>query len=194
MKLLLANLIIFISLSTSGCSVYMAAKQPDKLDLSILKVGTHRSLLIAEFGKPIHTETKDNDEKYEIFSFVQGYSGGAKAGRAVFHGAADVLTLGLWEVIGTPTESAFDGDKMVYEVHYDKENRIDEVKLIKNEAEDGPEKGSLVDSPKSRQGWSKKSPPTDTKKPTEKPEIPTETEKVMTPVEKIISDNTTKNK
>lgn len=32
-----------------------------------------------------------------VFKFVlQGYSTGAKAGRALFLGAADVMTLGLW--------------------------------------------------------------------------------------------------
>ena len=54
-----------------------------------------------------------------------------KAGRAVFHGAADVLTLGLWEVVGTPTEGAFNGTEMAYEVRYDKEDRVDQVIALK---------------------------------------------------------------
>ena len=55
----------------------------------------------------------------------------AKAGRAVFHGAADVLPLGLWEVAGTPTESAFDGTDMAHEVRDDNEDRIDRVVALK---------------------------------------------------------------
>lgn len=67
------------------------------------------------------SEVRNDGYKYEIFSFTQGYSGGVKAGRAFFHGAADVLTLGVWEVVGTPAEAVFDGDKMAYHVRYDEE-------------------------------------------------------------------------
>ena len=48
----------------------------------------------------------------EIYRFVQGFSQGAKAGRAVFHGVADVFMLGLWEVIGTPVETIENGSKV----------------------------------------------------------------------------------
>ncbi len=115
----------------SGCSVFMAAKQPDKKDVGLFKVGTPRSMLLAEFGLPTVAETREDGRKYEIFSFTQGYSTGAKAGRAVFHGAADVFTLGLWEVIGTPTEATFDGSEMAYEVRYDAEDKVDQVILLK---------------------------------------------------------------
>lgn len=95
-----------------------------------MAVGVPRSLLLAEFGLPIASEERDGS-KYEIFKFVQGYSAGAKAGRAVFHGAADVLTLGVWEVIGTPTEGVFDGNDMVYQVRYNDDNITDEVIPLK---------------------------------------------------------------
>ena len=115
----------------TGCSVFMAAKQPDKKDLSLMVVGTPRAMLLAEFGLPIVTEEVDG-KKQEIFKFHQGYSGGAKAGRAVFHGAADVLTLGLWEIVGTPTEGVFDGNSHVYQVTYDENNRAAEVIPLKS--------------------------------------------------------------
>lgn len=88
-------------------------------------------MLLAEFGLPTVTEVREDGKKYKIYSFTQGYSKGAKAGRAVLHGTADVLTLGLWEVIGTPTESAFDGNKMAYEVRYNSTDLIDQVVLLK---------------------------------------------------------------
>ena len=115
----------------SGCSVFMAAKQPPKKDLSVLTAGTHRARLIAEFGAPIHTETKDGN-KVDVFKFVQGYSTGAKTGRAVFHGAADVFTLGLWEVVGTPTEAAFDGQDMAVQVSYDAQDKVTESVVLKH--------------------------------------------------------------
>ena len=109
-----------------GCAVFMAAKQPGKKNVNLFRIGTPRSMLLAEFGLPIVSEER-NGKKYEIFKFIQGYSAGAKAGRAVFHGAADIFTLGLWEIIGTPTEGVFNGTEMAYEVSYDNDNRIDSV-------------------------------------------------------------------
>ena len=114
-----------------NCSVFMAAKQPDKRDLSLFQAGTHRKLLLAEFGLPIVSEIKEDGKRYDIFIFVQGYSDGAKAGRVLFHGTADILTMGLWEVIGTPAEAVFDGDKIAYQVRYDECEVIDQVAVLK---------------------------------------------------------------
>jgi hypothetical protein len=125
-----ALILVGIILLSSGCSVFMAAKQPDKKNVDLFKVGTPRSMLLAEFGMPTVSELRDG-KKYEIYKFVQGYSVGAKAGRAVFHGAAAVLTLGLWEVVGTPVEGVFSGDEMAYEVRYDDESRVDQIIALK---------------------------------------------------------------
>jgi hypothetical protein len=42
-----------------------------------------------------------------------------------------VLTLGLWEGIGTPVEGTFSGDEMAYEVRYDDDSRVDQVIVLK---------------------------------------------------------------
>ena len=125
--------VLILSLySLSGCSVYMAANQPPAKNIDLFKVGTPRSALLAEFGYPTSSEEKDG-KKYDIFRFTQGYSGGAKAGRAVAHGIASVLTLGLWEVIGTPVEAINSGDLTAYEVGYGSDDRVDVViSLIQN--------------------------------------------------------------
>ncbi|MCY4386963.1 MAG: hypothetical protein OXC18_07630 [Desulfurellaceae bacterium] len=117
-------------LLAGACSPYMAAKQPGKKDVSLFRVGTPRSMLIAEFGPPTATEMQE-ETRHDIFAFRQGYSAGARAGRAVFHGAADVVTLGLWEVVGTPTEGVFDGTEMAFEVSYDENNRVKTVVPLK---------------------------------------------------------------
>ena len=109
----------------------MAAKQPGKKNIELIKPGVPRSLILAEFGNPISSEVRDDGKKYEIFRFVQGYSKGAKAGRAIFHGAADVLTLGLWEAVGTPTEGTFDGKEMAFQVRYDKYGKVEEAVFLK---------------------------------------------------------------
>ena len=110
----------------------MAAKQPNAKNTDLFKVGTPRSLLLAEFGSPAITENR-NGKKYEIYKFTQGYSAGAKTGRALFHGTADVLTLGLWELVGTPTEGIFNGEDMAYEVFYDDADRVAKVTNLKKD-------------------------------------------------------------
>jgi uncharacterized membrane protein len=130
--LLSAVLAAVLIIPVSGCSVFMAAKQPEKKDISLLKEGVSRTVLISEFGAPVISEYKDS-RRYEIFKFVQGYSTGAKAGRAFFHGAASVVTLGLWELVGTPTEITFSGDEMAFLVKYDENDVAEEVVAIKKD-------------------------------------------------------------
>jgi len=128
----LVSLFALLIIPNFGCSVFMATKQPSAKNVDMFKVGTPRDMLLAEFGSPATSEVRDG-KKSEIFKFVQGYSSGAKAGRAFFHGAADVMTLGLWEVVGTPTELVFSGDEMAYEVTYDDKDRIDQVTVLKTQ-------------------------------------------------------------
>ena len=87
-------------------------------------------MLLAEFGSPAFSETR-NGRAYEIHKFVQGYSTGANVGRAMSRGVLDVSTWGLWRVFGTPTESAFGGDEMAYEVSYDENDTIEQVTVLK---------------------------------------------------------------
>jgi len=124
------TVIILAVFTLSGCSVYMATQQPDKRDLSVLKTGTSRPEVIAGLGAPIHTDKKA-DSTIDIFKFTQGYSTGVKASRAVFHGAADIATLGLWEALGTPIEGAADGNEVSLIVIYDENDKVKEVKAIK---------------------------------------------------------------
>lgn len=114
----------------TGCAVVMAAKQPDYKNVDLFKPGTTRGQLLGEFGQPVSTESRKDGTKCDTFSFVQGYSGGAKAGRAVGHAVADVLTLGLWEIIGTPTEAVFNGNTVGYQACYGQDERVTEVTLL----------------------------------------------------------------
>jgi hypothetical protein len=121
-----------------GCSVVMAVKQPDKKNADLFKVGTPRSILVAEFGAPVTSEVKEG-KKCEIFTFMQGYSKGSKVARAAWHGVADVFTLGLWEVVGTPTELIFSGERTAYQVTYDDKDCVDSVVLLSKEKEPPPQ-------------------------------------------------------
>ncbi len=123
-----------LAVSLAGCSAYMAANQPGPKDLSLLNKGSPRAKLIAEFGAPIHTETKDGTRR-DIFKFKHGYHGGIKAARAVLHGTATVATLGLWEIVGTPTEGYLNGTELSAEILYDADDRVALVKPLTGEDE-----------------------------------------------------------
>ena len=128
---IISVVVIFaVVLFSTSCSVYMASNQPTKKDTSLFTVGMPRNALLAQFGNPISSEIKDG-EKCDVFKFTQGYSSGNKVGRALFHGGADILTCGLWEFIGTPTEATFTGEELCYEVHYDANDKIKQVIALK---------------------------------------------------------------
>ena len=114
-----------VSLSfTTGCSVVMASKQPTKKNTQMIQQGLSRSMVIAEFGAPVTSEYK-NGRRHEIYTFTQGYSTINKVGRAFWHGAADVATIGLWELFGTPAETVFNGKKMSYELIFDENDQLE---------------------------------------------------------------------
>jgi hypothetical protein len=120
--------LIGVFVSMIGCAVVKATNQPDKKNLSVFSAGTPRSYVIAEVGSPTFTEEKDG-QRIDIFAFTQGYSKGAKVGRAFFHGAADLVTLGMWEVVGTPFEAAVNGTDMKIQVTYS-DDRVKEVTYL----------------------------------------------------------------
>lgn len=127
---LFAALVTLFVAPMSGCSVFMAAKQPVTKNIELFKIGTPRDELIAEFGAPYISEENDG-KQIEMFLFVQGYSKVVKTGRIIFHSVADVMTLGLWEIVGIPTEMVFNGNKMAFHVSYDENDHVDEVNVLR---------------------------------------------------------------
>lgn len=119
-----------IALNLTGCSVFMAAQLPDKKDLNVLKPGVPRSVVIAEMGAPSSYEELQGT-RTEVYKFKQGYSTPNKISRAVFHGTADVITFGLWEVVATPGEYYFSGTDTIVMVSYDAANRVEKVQYVK---------------------------------------------------------------
>lgn len=116
-------------LTSSGCAVVMASNQPSKKNLSVLNTGISRNHVIAEFGAPVASEYKDG-QRVEIYTFQQGYSKANKTSRVIWHGLADVASIGLWEVIGTPAESYFDGKKLSYQVIFDQNDNVASHQLL----------------------------------------------------------------
>ncbi|WP_130802719.1 hypothetical protein [Acinetobacter ihumii] len=116
-------------LASSGCAVVMASNQPSKKNLTVLNTGIPRNHVIAEFGAPVMSEYKDG-QRVEIYTFQQGYSKLNKTSRVIWHGLADVASAGLWEVIGTPAESYFDGKKLSYQIVFDQQDHVASHQLL----------------------------------------------------------------
>ena len=131
-----------LSASAAGCAASMAARQPAKRDLAVLAAGTPRTHVIAELGSPVWTETAGGQTS-DVFSFKQGYTKPVKAARALLHGAADVATIGLWEVVGIPAETLADGTDVQLEVHYDRDHRVASVGTIKGRAALAGQEGKI---------------------------------------------------
>ncbi len=122
---------LFLS-TAAGCAAYKATQQPDKKNVGVLAPGTQRSRVLAELGAPLWSEERDG-ERVDLFAFKQGYRKSTKAARALVHGAGDVLTGGLWEVVGIPAESLADGSDVKVEVTYDENRRVKTVDCIEGE-------------------------------------------------------------
>ena len=124
-----------LSFALTGCSVFMAAKLPDKKNLEVFTPGVPRQVVLAEMGLPASYEDR-NGVRSEVYKFKQGYSQPARISRAVLHGTADILTFGLWEAVGTPTEYVFSGTETIVLVTYNRDERVETVEYFK-EGEQG---------------------------------------------------------
>ncbi len=122
----------FLSLilgAVSGCSVGMAMSGEEQKDTSILFPGSPRAVVIAKLGPP-ETSIVNRDGSY-VDSYLITKGNEPSTGRAVAHGALDALTLGLWEVIGTPMEMGAGNEKVSrYIIVYDTDERIKDIQKI----------------------------------------------------------------
>ncbi len=107
----------------TGCSMVMAARAPERKDMSVLMPGIPRSQVVATLGAPSQTRQTDQGA-VDVMAFKQGYSTSSKVSRMVVHGVADLFTIGLWEIVATPLESSLQGEAVQAEVVYDQNDRV----------------------------------------------------------------------
>ncbi|REK16568.1 MAG: hypothetical protein DWQ37_07595 [Planctomycetota bacterium] len=127
-----AAVLLLSTVGLSSCAAIKATEQPDKRNMDVLNAGVPRTHVIAELGSPVWSD-REVGTSVDVFAFKQGYSKGTKAARALAHGAADVATFGLWEVVGIPVESIADGTDVQLEVHYGPAQTVDHVVVIKGD-------------------------------------------------------------
>lgn len=106
-----------------GCSMFMAMHGKRDANVGALSIGQDRAIVLANIGQPSKTVTTD-DGRVDVFELQRGNA--PSGGRALAHGAIDLFTLGLWEVIGTPIE-AMQGESYTLTIEYDKQDKVKKV-------------------------------------------------------------------
>ena len=117
---LIATSLLFLA----GCSVGMALSGKKEPNLGIVKVGCQRGEVEMQLGSPTISTTLEDGCRVDVYDYEIGNE--PSAGRAVGHGAMDVLTLGLWEILGTPIE-AIQGEKKQVTITYDENDRVKSI-------------------------------------------------------------------
>lgn len=114
----------------TGCSVFMAASGEEEPDLGAIKIGSARSEVELHLGSPKKSSAISDGRRHDIYEYQLGNE--PSTGRAIAHGTMDLLTLGLWEIAGTPMEGLA-GDKYRLAVTYDEFDRVAEMSSVKAE-------------------------------------------------------------
>ena len=110
--------------SLSGCSVYMEATRPTPVELDEYQIGQTRDSVLERLGAPENTAKESDGASCDFYKlYTKGYGAGGKIPLAVAEGAADVFTLGLAEIVLTPTEGVTKNEKHPVAICY-KDDRI----------------------------------------------------------------------
>lgn len=108
--------LLLLTPSFSGCSVYLAMQGKEEPDISRVEVGSTRGQIEIELGDPVESKPNLEGGLSDTYVYVTGDEKSAM--RALLHGAMDVLTLCIWELIGTPIELA-QGERKALQIDYD---------------------------------------------------------------------------
>lgn len=124
---------LLIAALLSGCSVAMSAKRSTyKGDPSMIQVGADRAVIEDTFGSPDLTAAMGNGDTKVIYKIdPNAHREGTRNAAVAGHVVADVLTLGLWEAVGTPMELAAQDQYTTYIVIYGADGKVKSVETVK---------------------------------------------------------------
>jgi hypothetical protein len=111
-----------LALMVQGCSVGMAMSGKPDPNIGVLSIGQDRGVVLLNLGQPSQMLAVATG-RTDVFR-LRGNQ--PSAGRAAGHAVMDLLTLGLWEVVGTSIEG-FTGDEFAITVEYDKSDKVTKV-------------------------------------------------------------------
>jgi hypothetical protein len=115
----------------SGCSVGMALSGSQNPDLGAVRTGATRGEIELHLGSAIRSALLEGGRRADVYQYEVGNE--PSAGRAAGHAVMDVLTLGIWEIVGTPIEGV-QGEKYTATIVYDESDRVVDLKTAKASA------------------------------------------------------------
>jgi len=130
MKIIRLVVLSVFCLAAASCSPVLEATRPDPVDLDQFVVGESRMNVLAELGNPVATQDDDNsDNSCDIYKlYTHGPEAVGKGAIAAGEAAADVVTLGLAEVLFTPVEAATRNSKHTVIFCYNDDKKLVSVK------------------------------------------------------------------
>ena len=123
-----AGIVAAASGALSGCSVGMALSGSQNPDLGAVRTGASRGEIELHLGSPVRSTLLDDGRRADVYEYEIGNE--PSAGRAAGHAVMDVLTLGVWEIVGTPIEGV-QGEKYHATVVYDEDDRVVDLSTTK---------------------------------------------------------------
>ncbi len=115
-------------ITLSACSVGMALSGKENPDLGAVRVGASRGEVELQLGPPIRTASLEDGGRADVYAYQIGNE--PSASRAIGHGVLDVLTLGIWEVAGTPIEGV-QGESYHATITYDQDEKVANIRTQK---------------------------------------------------------------
>lgn len=113
-----------LTAALTGCSVGMALSGKPEPDLAACHVGASESEIEKQLGPPVSVSALPDGSRSCSYEYELGNV--PSGGRALVHGTMDVLTLGLWEAVGTPAEAS-QGTKYRMTVTYGPDGKAREI-------------------------------------------------------------------
>ena len=105
----------------TGCAAKMAANGQNGPELSLVSQEKSRREVERHLGLPISILNLEGGQ------YIATYDIHAKRepslSRAALHGALDLMSIGLWEVVGGPAE-IYHGRRVIVSAKYDKANQL----------------------------------------------------------------------
>ena len=115
-----------------GCSVYMSASRSTYKDTSVIKIGAHRSVILKELGAPHASLRLENGGYKDIYKIdPDAHRAGSKGAAVAWHVIADIFTIGLWEIVGTPLELAAQDKPVTFILKFDDKEKLVEMETVK---------------------------------------------------------------
>jgi hypothetical protein len=99
----------------------MAMSGKKNPNLGVIKKGCSRGEVELQLGSPVKSVIRPDGTRVDTYEYEIGNE--PSAGRALGHAVLDVLTLGVWEVVGTPVEG-FQGEEHLMTVTYDRDDCV----------------------------------------------------------------------